>query len=93
MKKKSKEGQAFNRKNRNLKATDPDELTISQRTSAYKEQNGEKCMFCWRPQLQGEDVNIESGQASQNITCAACGATWTDVYVLTNAVNISKEGN
>jgi len=92
MKTRPKEGQEFNRKNRTLKASNPDEMTIAQRTKAYKEQNGEKCMFCWRPQLQGEDVNIESGQASQNITCSACGASWTDVYVLANAVNITKGG-
>ena len=85
-----KEGAAFNRKNRDLKATDPDALSIDQRITEYKKHNGIKCMFCWRDQLQGEDVTIDSGQASQAITCTVCGATWTDVYVLSNAVNVQK---
>jgi predicted RNA-binding Zn-ribbon protein involved in translation (DUF1610 family) len=57
---------------------------------AYKQNNGIKCMFCGWSQLQGGAVEIESGQASQQITCPACGASWTDVYVLSNAVNIEK---
>jgi transcription elongation factor Elf1 len=85
-----KEGAAFNRKNRNLKATEPATLTLPQRIKAYKQNNGIKCMFCWADNLQGEDVEINEGTASQEITCANCGASWTDVYKLSTPIEITK---
>ncbi len=65
-------------------------MTNVQRIKAYKQNNGTKCMFCGDDQLQGDGVEISSGQASQNVTCIKCSANWTDVYLLANVVNIEK---
>ncbi len=88
----TKEQAALSRIRGLMKASDPDAMTEEQRIEAYKQNNGIKCMFCWRDQLQGVAVEISSGQASQDITCPSCGASWTDVYTLSNAVNIEKGG-
>ncbi len=61
-------------------------MTIKQ----YIYNNGQKCIFCGREDLRGDSTEISSGQAAQSVTCGICGASWTDVYILNNVVNIEK---
>jgi len=63
-------------------------MTVEQ----YIQKGGVKCPFCLRDEIEGAGVEIDAGQASQDITCNLCGASWTDVYVLTNIVNLNDPG-
>ena len=42
----------------------------------------ERCPVCEDGQVEGDSIDIDSGQATQSITCNTCGAYWTNVYRL-----------
>lgn len=48
----------------------------------YLQQGGVNCPHCQSQDIEGQEVDINAGRAYQNCDCAACGATWTDVYML-----------
>jgi hypothetical protein len=48
----------------------------------YVQSGGAFCIYCESQDIEGGEVTIEDGLAFQEITCAACHATWTDVYHL-----------
>jgi len=50
--------------------------------SEYVLRKGLACPVCRSVDLQGQDVNISEGEATQDVSCDECGATWTDVYIL-----------
>ena len=52
------------------------------RVAAYVDGGGEACPFCGALNLSGDGIDIEYGQAFQEITCPECGEVWTDVYFL-----------
>lgn len=64
-------------------------LTAEQKTK-YLESQGAQCPFCGDSDISGGSINIESGQAWQNLTCGACGEHWRDVYTLA-AVETDEE--
>lgn len=54
----------------------------------------ERCPLCEDNQVQGDSIDINNGQAIQNIDCLTCGAYWTDIYKLDHYENLhDKEGN
>lgn len=49
----------------------------------YARHAGMKCpMGCEGGDFDGEGISIESGGASQEVSCRECGANWTDEYKL-----------
>jgi hypothetical protein len=44
--------------------------------------NPTACPVCKNGYLEGSDVGVDFGEATQDIWCVDCGATWTDVYQL-----------
>ena len=65
-------------------------LTESQKRE-YFEKNGTACPFCDSADIYADAAaNVDAGEATQEITCAECGAEWKDVYVLT-CILVEKE--
>jgi transcription elongation factor Elf1 len=48
------------------------------------------CPFCNSDNIEGHEVEICDGIATQYITCKECGAAWTDIYKLIN-MSIDQE--
>ena len=38
--------------------------------------------------VEGHQVDINDGQATQECFCPSCESTWTDVYTLTGYINL-----
>lgn len=49
----------------------------------YVKCGGICCPFCGGGNIEGGPVEIDGGDAWQEITCADCEADWTDHYTLT----------
>lgn len=47
-----------------------------------------RCLNCRSENIEGAFVNVDAGGAAQDISCNDCGATWTDMYQLTDVANI-----
>ncbi len=45
-------------------------------------QNCNCCPTCGDSDIEGDNVSLEEGLASQPIMCLSCDASWRDVYVL-----------
>lgn len=41
-----------------------------------------KCPYCGSADITGQQIDIESRQATQPVTCNACEKQWTDIYTL-----------
>lgn len=48
----------------------------------YVATGGTICPNCRGCDIEGAEVNIDGGSASQQVTCNECKATWLDVYKL-----------
>ena len=65
----------------------------SEKEKAYIARQGSGCPHCGPDaDIEGEEVNIDSGRASQKITCQGCGAEWWDGYNLADATTADGEG-
>jgi len=50
----------------------------------YIENMGVSCPFCCDcMNLEGGPVEVDAGEAWQEIKCTSCGEEWTDLYTLT----------
>ena len=49
---------------------------------AYIKSKGLNCPYCGAESIQGGFVQVEAGEASQEMSCTECEATWRDVYEL-----------
>ena len=58
---------------------------------SYIRSNGIKCLNpeCSGNDLQGGPVEIDGGEAWQEVTCSECGRMWTDIYKLSGVSNIN----
>jgi len=54
----------------------------------YIESSGAKCPFCESDNFDCGRPQIDAGGAGQDIMCKNCGASWTDLYTLTEIINI-----
>jgi|OM-RGC.v1.028821998 hypothetical protein len=61
---------------------------IREKIDKYVAENGARCLICGSSSIEGNAVEIDCGQALQNISCLDCHSSWTDVYVLSNADEI-----
>lgn len=55
----------------------------------YVSSGGNECFNCHSSDLSGSEVEMDTGWASQHITCQECGAEWDDEYELTNVINFT----
>ena len=56
----------------------------------------EHCPMCGGSEVEGGPINVEGGNAFQDISCMyeSCGADWTDEYKLVRYDNLTdREGN
>lgn len=56
----------------------------------YVERHGQSCPICHEVQVEGDHVELGGNTAWQKCWCLACGATWTDNYVLTYYDNLEE---
>lgn len=49
----------------------------------YRRTKGARCPFCGSSELEGGSFNVDSGSASQEMSCLACDKEWHDTYELT----------
>lgn len=62
-------------------------LTNAQ-AAAYVENGGVRCPFCDASDIHGRNVEINEGQATQEVSCCACDGAWTDVYMLSQITEL-----
>lgn len=48
----------------------------------------ERCPMCEGNVVEGGPIDINSGEATQNVFCTTCCATWTDIYRLQQYDNL-----
>lgn len=48
----------------------------------YVKTKGTKCPYCGSWNIEGADHKVDAGEATQEMSCVACGAEWLDCYVL-----------
>lgn len=65
------------------------ELTDEQR-STYLASGGSNCPLCGSTDIFGEQFEVEAGEAVQPIACHVCGASWEDIYSLTDVSNLQQ---
>ena len=49
-----------------------------------------QCPVCDSFNIEGDWVEISGGEASQDVECLSCNATWTEVYKQSDRVFITK---
>jgi len=53
----------------------------------YIEAGGVECLYCGSSAgLEGGSIDIEFGEAHQEITCSECGRDWVDSYKLVGVI-------
>lgn len=53
-------------------------------------ENDLQCPICGLNRFDCSNISVDSKGASQDVRCRDCDSTWTDLYVLTNIVNIKR---
>ena len=56
----------------------------------YVAEGGTRCPYCGGIDIQGQEVNIDAGQAWQDVICNTCGHEWQDTYTLTGYATTNK---
>jgi len=55
---------------------------------SYVKAGGVKCPYCNSEQIVCRSVDIDAGDAYQDISCLDCGKEWIDVYNLVGVISI-----
>ena len=58
---------------------------------SYIRGKGLFCPFCGSDDIGGGFVNIETGEASQEMSCTRCNGRWQDLYKLVDLISNLKE--
>jgi len=66
-----------------------DSEATEERQLQYLENGGTSCLFCDDSgiNVEGDDVEIDSGTATQNVGCMNCGGAWRNCYTLTHVMD------
>ena len=48
----------------------------------YTWSGGARCPYCGETNIEGSSIDINSGVATQGMSCPDCGRTWDDIYKL-----------
>ena len=63
------------------------ETQFEQAEKKYIEAGGVECLYCGSSAgLEGGSIDIEFGEAHQEITCSECGRDWVDSYKLVGVI-------
>jgi len=57
----------------------------------YIKAKGLRCPFCESESIEGGFIQVEAGEAFQDMSCSQCEGKWQDVYRLVDVVPIEKE--
>ena len=57
----------------------------------YIKAKGLRCPFCGAESIEGGFIQVEAGEAFQDMSCSQCQGKWQDVYRLVDVVPIEKE--
>lgn len=49
----------------------------------YLDNGGRYCPCCESEEIEGREVDIDAGTATQQVVCNQCHASWVDQYTLT----------
>jgi hypothetical protein len=49
----------------------------------YVGKGGLICPYCGSDQITGDEINVDAGHATQEVSCEDCKKEWQDVYRLT----------
>jgi len=58
------------------------EYIDSRAINDYIKSGGVICPYCGSEDIEGGFININIGEAFQEITCHSCDKRWTDIYKL-----------
>lgn len=58
--------------------------------NSYLKIKGVKCFFCPSTDIEGGSVDIGAGEAMQEVKCNECSGHWTDIYTLTDVMDIEE---
>ena len=64
------------------------DYNLESKKKTYLEKAGVRCLNCGSYDIEGGSITVDEGGASQDVSCLECYSTWTDLYVLTDVVNI-----
>jgi len=67
----------------------PPELLLT--PGEYAKKRGLECPRCHSHDLEGAEVEIDAGWATQDIICNECHSTWTDLYTLAGYRSLDPE--
>lgn len=57
----------------------------------YLKAKGVRCPYCGSEDLNAGGVEVDAGEALQDVRCLSCDESWTDVYELKNAIFKTEE--
>ncbi|HUT15492.1 MAG TPA: hypothetical protein VMY98_04530 [Anaerolineae bacterium] len=57
-------------------------INLQKALEIYIARGGVCCPVCQSDDIEGRDIEVDAGGASQAITCGLCGSTWVDCYSL-----------
>ena len=58
----------------------------------YIKAKGLFCPYCAAESNQGGFIQVEAGEAFQDMSCSQCDGKWQDVYRLVDVLPLGKEG-
>ena len=65
------------------------EIELLQAKSRYLF-NSSECPFCKSADLHCANALVDAGGAVQDVVCRMCGASWVDVYTMTDVIMMKK---
>ena len=60
-------------------------------TESYIKGKGLCCPFCGSESIQGGFIQVEAGEALQEMSCSQCEGKWQDLYRLVDVTPLEKE--
>jgi formate dehydrogenase maturation protein FdhE len=68
------------------------EAMTPEQARVYLKEHGHLCPFCGMPDVEGNKMEFDLAQISQQMSCANCGQHWWDVYTLTGVCEYGGTG-
>ena len=59
--------------------------------ATYIKAKGLICPYCEAQSIEGGFIEVQAGEAFQNMSCYQCRGKWQDVYHLVDVVPLGKE--
>jgi Zn-finger nucleic acid-binding protein len=59
--------------------------------ATYIKVKGLMCPYCGAESVEGGFIEVQAGEAFQNMSCSQCRGKWQDIYHLADVVLLRKE--